>query len=417
MTQCDRGNCKKDILRRTASGNVGLCEEHYQKFMFNQQNKEKKLLSICQYCGCSLAETRNEKYCSTGCRQKGSRKIPSDSVVSILSSSYSQHIDETIKRNPLSLGSITGPGDVVDFHQLYQIKARHQRSYAIPAYEGYQGKLKLVALLCIEICHMYPNGKGGANIAGNLIIAPELLNRRNRDIVPFQGHGFDGIKSTGEYIPFSGSLYEGLVERFGSVAVNNSLAKITPVKRFHGNAVREIDFSGIDQLLPLFTLLHEELWRLGYRKITECLAEIRQLYPYYPLYLELLAVIGFHAVLSGDPDRFMALLCRVFNKYFGFTSRISRPHKRCAGLMYLLLRKYLRRYFSVEIESKEAVVAFYNKFYSQEIVSVSPVKDLVICYQYSRGVRRSTSTFFYISPQDKDNSIELWHLIGGDLPF
>ena len=82
---------------------------------------------------------------------------------------------------------------------------------------------------------MYPNGKGGANIAGNLIIAPELLNRRNRDIVPYQGHGFGGIKSIGEDISFSGSLYEGLVERFGSVAVNNSLAKITPVKRFHGN--------------------------------------------------------------------------------------------------------------------------------------------------------------------------------------
>ncbi|MCH0769511.1 hypothetical protein LNM76_17750 [Klebsiella pneumoniae] len=417
MTQCDRGNCKKNILRRTASGNVGLCEEHYQKFIFNQENKEKKMLSICQCCGCSLAETRNEKYCSTACRQKGSRKINTNNTVSILNSSYWKHINSAYVRNPFVLDSITGPEDVVDFHHLYQIKARHQRSYAIPAYEGYQGKLKLVALLCIEICHMYPNGKGGANIAGNLIIAPELLNRRNRDIVPFQGHGFDGIKSTGEYIPFSGSLYEGLVERFGSVVVNNSLAKITPVKRFHGNAVREIDFSGIDQLLPLFTLLHEELWRLGYRKITECLAEIRQLYPYYPLYLELLAVIGFHAVLSGDPDRFMALLCRVFNKYFGFTSRISGPHKRCAGLMYLLLRKYLRRYFSVEIESKEAVVAFYNKFYSQEIVSVSPVKDLVICYQYSRGVRRSTSTFFYISPQDKDNSIELWHLIGGDLPF
>lgn len=305
----------------------------------------------------------------------------------------------------------------MDFHHLYQIKSRHQRSYAIPAYDGYQGKLKLVALLCTEICHMYPNGKGGANIAGNLIIAPKLINRRNRDVIPYQGHGFEGIKSIGEYISFSGSLYEGLVERFGSVAVNDSLSKIIPVKRFHGNAVREIEFSGIEQLLPLFSLLYEELWRLGYLEITECLAEIRQLYPYYPLYLELLAVIGFHAVLSGDPDRFMALLCRVFKNYFGFASRISSPHKRCAGLMYLLLRKYLRRYFSVEIESKEAVVAFYNKFYSQKIVALSPVEELVICYQYSRGVRRSTSTFFYISPQDKDKPIELWRLIGGDLPF
>jgi len=320
-------------------------------------------------------------------------------------------------RNPLVLGSITGPEDIVDFHHLYQIKACHQRSYAIPSYEGYQGMLKPVAMLCVEICHLYPNGKGGANIAENFFIAPELLNRRNRDMIPYQGNGFGGIKAEGQYIPFNGSPYDGLVECFGPVAVNDALANITPVKRFHGNVVREIEFSGIEPLLPLFTLLYEELWRLGHSNIAECLLEIRQLYSYYPLYLELLAIIGFHAVLSGDPDRFMALLCRVFNKYFGHTSRISSPHKQCAGLMYLLLRKYLRRYFSVEIGSKEAVVAFYNKFYSQEIVALSPVEDLVICYQYSRGVRRSTSTFFYIPLQDKDHPIELWRLIGGDLPF
>lgn len=417
MTQCDRGNCKKDILRRTASGNAGLCEEHYRTFLFNQQNQERRSLSICQYCGSSLAATRNEKYCSTGCRQKGSRKIPSDSVISILGSSYSHHINETIKRNPLSLNSITRAEDVVDFHQLYQIKARHQRSYAIPAYEGYQGKLKPVALLCIEICHMYPNGKGGANIVDNLIIAPELINRRNRDVIPYQGHGFGGIKSVGENISYSGSLYEGLVERFGSFVVNDALSKITPVKRFHGNAVREIEFSNIEQSLPLFTLLYEEIWRLGHRGIAKNLGEIRQLYPYYPLYLELLAIIGFHSVLSGDPDGFMAILCRVFNKYFSHASRIASPHKRCSGLMYLLLKKYLLRYFSVKIESKEAVVAFYNKFYSQEVVALSPIEDKVICYLYSRGIRRSTSTFFYIPPQDKEKPFELWRFIGGDLPF
>lgn len=417
MTQCDRSNCKNEILKRTTSGNAGLCEKHYQTFLFNKQNQERRLLSICQYCSGSLAETRNEKYCSAACRQKGSRKINADNTVSILNSSYWKHINSTYIRNPFVLGSINGPEDVVNFHQLYQIKARHQRSYAIPAYEGYQGKLKLVALLCIEICHIYPNGKGGANIAGNLIIAPEFINRRNRDVIPYQGHGFGGIKSVGKNISYSRSLYEGLVERFGSFSVNDALSKITPVKRFHGNAVREIEFSNIEQSLPLFTLLYEELWRLGHREIAKNLAEFRQLYPYYPLYLELLAIIGFYAVLSGDPDGFMAILCRVFNKYFSHTSLISSPHKRCAGLMHIVLRKYLLRYFSVKIESKEAVVDFYNKFYSQEVVALSTIDDQIICYQYSRGIRRSTSTFFYIPPQDKEKPIELWRLIGGDLPF
>ncbi|EJO6495061.1 TPA: hypothetical protein ACTV4G_003655 [Citrobacter freundii] len=417
MAQCDRSNCKKDIIRRTSAGDAGLCDEHHQTFLFNEQNKERRLLLICQCCDCSLADTRNEKYCSTKCRQKGSRKINSDSFFSILSSSYWTHIYNTFIRNPLVLGSITGLDDVVDFHQLYQIKSRHQRSYAIPSYEGYQGNLKLVALLCIEICHMYPNGKGGENIADNLIIAPELINRRNRDVAPFQGHGFGGIKSTGEYIPLRGSLYDGLVERFGSDAVNDALSKITPVKRFYGNAVREIEFSGLDQSLPLFTLLHEELWRLGYRVIAECLGELRQLYPYYPLYLELLAILGFHAVLSGDPDRFMTLLRRLFNKYFGQTSRISSPHKQCAGVMYLLLRKYLLRYFNVEIENRDAVVAFYNGFYSQEIIAPGDAEDEVVCYRYSTGVKHSATTFFYLPPQDKDHPVELWRLIGGDLPF
>ncbi|MFT2937623.1 hypothetical protein [Enterobacter sp. 03-F-08-SI-ECC] len=416
MTQCDRSNCKKDILRRTSAGDAGLCDDHYQTFLFNEQNKARRLLLVCQSCGCSLAETRNEKYCSTKCRQKGSRKINSDSFFSILSSSYWIHIFNTIIRNILALGSIEGPEDIVDFHQLYQIKYRHQRSYAIPSYDGYQGKLKPVALLCVQICHMYPNGKGGANVAGNLIIAPEFINRRNSDIIPYQENGFGGIKSTGEYTPFSGSLYDGLVERFGSDAVNDAFSKITPVKRFYGNAVREIEFSGLDKSLPLFTLLYEELWRLGYKEIAECLGELRQLYPYYPLYLELLAILGFHAVLSGDPDRFMTLLCRLFNKYFGQTSRISSPHKQCAGVMYLLLRKYLLRYFNVEIENRNALVAFYDGFYSQEIIAPGDAEDEVVCYRYFNGIKRSATTFFYVPPWKKE-SVDLWRLMGDDITF
>ena len=416
MTQCDRNNCRRKVSRLSATGKADLCEYHYQRFQINQKNKERRLLSTCQYCGHSLAETRNKQYCSAACRQKDSRKINTNNTVSILDSSYLKHINSTYIRNPFILGSITGPEDVVDFHQLYQIKARHQRSYAIPAYEGYQGKLKLVALLCIEICHMYPNGKGGANIADNLIIAPELINRRNRDVIPYQGHGFDGIKSAGECIPFNGSLYDGLAEQYGVLRVNEELRRITPVRRFHGNVPREIVFGGIEQQLPLFTLLHGELWRLGHHRISECLGEIRQLFPEYPLYLELLAIVGFHAVLSGDPDRIMALLCRVFNKCFDATSLLREPHKQCIDLMYRLLRKYLRRYFNVEIDSREAVVTFYNGFYSQEIIAPGDADDEVVCYRYSTGVKHSATTFFYVPPQKKE-PVDLWRLMGEDLTF
>lgn len=416
MTQCDRSNCKKEILRRTEAGNAGFCEYHYQRFKSNQQKKEKRLLSTCQHCGISLAQTRNKQYCSAACRQKCSRKINTNNTVSILDSSYLKHINSTYIRNPFILGSITGPEDVVDFHQLYQIKARHQRSYTILTYEGGQEKLKLVALLCIEICHMYPNGNGGANIAGNLIIAPELINRRNRDAIPYQGHGFDGIKSAGEYIPFKGSLYDGLVEQYGVLTVNEELSKITPVRRFHGNVAREIEFSGMDKSLPLFTLLHGELWRLGHHRVSGCLMEIKQLFPEYPLYLELLAIVGFHAVLSGDPDRIMALLCRIFDKCFNINSSLREPHKQCICLMYRLLSKYLRRYFSIDIDNREAVVAFYNGFYSQEIIAPGDSEDEVVCYRYFTGVRRSATTFFYVPPQKKE-PVDLWRLMGADLTF
>lgn len=412
MTQCDRSNCRKKVSRRSATGKADLCEYHYQRFQSNQKNKERRLLSTCQYCGYSLAETRNKQYCSAACRQKGSRKINTNNTVSILDSSYWKHINSTLIRNPFMLGSITGPEDVVDFHRLYEIKSRHQRCYTISTYEGGHPKLKLVALLCIEICHMYPNGKGGANIVDNLIIAPELINRRNRDVIPYQGHGFDGIKSVGEYTPFKGSLYDGLVERYGILTVNEELSRITPVRRFHGNVPRKNEFDGIKQQLPLLTLLHEELWRLGHHKFSECLSELRQLFPEYPLYLELLAIVGFHAVLSGDPDRVMALLCRVFNKCFNITSSLREPHKQCINLMYRLLRKYLRRYFSVEIDDREAVVAFYNGFYSQEIIAPGDADDEVVCYRYCTGIKNSATTFFYVPPQKKE-IIDLWRLLGG----
>lgn len=234
--------------------------------------------------------------------------------------------------------------------------------------------------------------------------------------IPYQGQGFGGIQSTGELIPFNGSLYDSLTARFGSEEVNAALREITPAKRFYGNVPREIEFGGIEQQLPLFTLLHGELWRLGHNKISECLGEIRQLFPEYPLYLELLAIVGFHAVLSGDPDRVMALLCRVFNKCFDATSLLREPHKQCIDLMYRLLSKYLRRYFSVEVDDREAVVAFYNGFYSQEIIAPGDADDEVVCYRYCTGIKSSATTFFYV-PSQKKAPVDLWLLLGEDLTF
>lgn len=324
-------------------------------------------------------------------------------------------MENSIKRNLYLLGSVSNMTEIVNYYHLYLRKSHYQRSYTLPL-SDLQEKLTLAPLPFLDISHLYPNAKGGANTTENMIIAPSFINRRNNDAIPFQGQGFGGIQSTGELIPFNGSLYDSLTARFGSEEVNAALREITPAKRFYGNVPRNIEFGGIEQQLPLFTLLHGELWRLGHYKTSGCLGEIRQLFPEYPLYLELLAIVGFHAVLSGDPDRIMALLCRVFNKCFNINSSLREPHKQCIGLMYRLLSKYLRRYFSVEIDDREAVVAFYNGFYSQEIIAPGDSEDEVVCYRYFTGVRRSATTFFYV-PQQKKEPVDLWRLMGEDLTF
>lgn len=417
MTKCRRDNCDNLVSRFRLARQKRLCDDHYLIFLSGADKREWRKNTRCGYSPCqnTLSGTRNEKYCSAVCRQRDSRKFDNLNAESILSSSYWSHMENAIKRNLYLLGSVSKMGDIVNYYHLYIRKSRHQRSYT-PQRKGRYEEITLVPLFYLDISHLYPNAKGGASAAENLIIAPSFINRRNNDVIPYQGQGFGGVRSAGELIPFNGSLYDSLTARFGSEEVNTALSEITPAKCFYGNVPREIEFGGIEQQLPLFTLLHEELWRLGHHKTSECLSEIRQLFPEYPLYLELLAIVGFHAVLSGDPDRIMALLCRIFNKCFNSTSLLREPHKKYLSLMYCFLRKYLIRYFSVETDNREAVVAFYNGFYSQEIIAPGDAEDEVLCYRYSIGIKSYTSTFFYVPPQKKE-PVDLWRLMGDDLTF
>ncbi|EBG2974467.1 hypothetical protein EL44_10970 [Salmonella enterica] len=364
-----------------------------------------RLLSKCDYCKRPLTETRNIKYCCVECRQKGSRKIPSNGTLSILGSSYFQHIEKTIKRNPFKLGSITSLEDILDYYHLYIRKARHQRSYAIPAYEGYQGTLKPVGLLFLEVCHQLPNSKGGANTSANMIIAPKFINNQINDAIPYQYGNYPGIKSTRECIPFSGSLFDGLVEQYGLPAVTAQLSKITPAKRFYGTVVRDIKFNGIDNELPLSTLLHEELWRLGHKRIAECLENSRKMFSYYPLYLELLAIVCFYTVLTGDADDVIGFICRLFHRCFAKT--VSNSHQRYTELIYLLLSRYLYKYFSVKVVDRDAVVRFYNSLYSKEIIAPGETENEVLCYRYRSGSRCSKTTVFFPSSWKKDNPDDL----------
>lgn len=423
MAKCRRNNCNNPLSRVKIAINERLCDTHYFTFSTNEARRKCRLNTKCAYerCQKKLAGTRNTKYCSALCRQRASRKLNVAHVDNILGSSYWRNTENAINRNPLNLGSITGMGDLVVIYGLYIRKAHHQRSYALPHHDDYQGKLKPVPLLFLELCHQYPNGKEGANTGENIIIAPKLINRRNNDSVPYQFNGFPGVKSIKSCIPLKGSLYSTLVTYHGLQAVTDALQEIIPAKRFYGDILRQVSFRGVDKELPLFTLLYEELWRLRHHDIAECLNSIKALFPYYPLYLELLAIIGFSAVLSGDPDKVMHRICRIFSWFFDEHARRNRfpscIHGQYVDVMYLFLRKYLRRYFDVDIANRQGVVAFYNRFYSKTVVDIGQFTDEISCYSYSMGRIRTVSTFFY-SPQDTiTNPEELLRFMGAELDF
>ncbi|NTZ36307.1 hypothetical protein EXW94_00805, partial [Enterobacter sp. JMULE2] len=99
----------------------------------------------------------------------------------------------------------------MNIYELYKLKAKHQRSYAVAVYEGSQRKYKPKALLNLEAAHLYPNGKGGANSPENLMIVPALINRRNGDALPYQHNGLAGIQASGEPYPMEGGMYEAMV--------------------------------------------------------------------------------------------------------------------------------------------------------------------------------------------------------------
>lgn len=315
------------------------------------------------------------------------------------------------------LRSIDSPMDTVDIYHLHIQKSRHQRSYAIYRDNKHQEGFTPVPLLELEVCHLFPNSLGGKNVINNLIIGPKYINRRNSNSIPYQGNGFDGVQATGTLIPCSGSLYDGLVEHFGLNSTEMALMTITPAKKFQGTTAREINFNGIDNSLPIFTLLHEQLWRLGHDKVATNLMDIKKMFPFYPLYLELLAIIGFHAALSGDPDRIMMIICRVFNKYFANHVLSHNPHNRFTAVLYLLLQKYLHRYFSVDIQDRDSVVNFYNGFYSQKVIAPGETEDQMLCYHYPHDNRPESSTYFHVEKTNNSSPVELWRLIGEDLTF
>lgn len=281
----------------------------------------------------------------------------------------------------------------MNIYELYKLKAKHQRSYAVAVYEGSQRKYKPKALLNLEAAHLYPNGKGGANSPENLMIVPALINRRNGDALPYQHNGLAGIQASGEPYPMEGGMYEAMVERFGLSEVREALGRLRPTKRFRGNAGRNVSLKSLNREQPIMLLLRFELIRIKLRSDSSRITDLQRLANFeYPLYVELLAIVIFHAILAGDPDRLLARIKRILNP---FNKRYST--ERVFIIMFALTGKYLWRYFGLNIASRHEMVNFYNSFYSVKVLEECLFSDdTVYCYSYSGGNIRKEKTCFVV---------------------
>lgn len=405
MAICIRKNCTIPVYGNIKERSKRLCKQHYAAYNKNRITKEARALSVCHYCGLSLAKMRNKKYCCKAHRQLGSRKLLGKIITDIIGFSYWGHIQHHIKRSPIELASISGVHDITGLYQLYQRKTKHQRSYVLAIEQSGVSKEKLkikpTPFLRLEICHFYPVNSGGKNTPDNLIIAPSRINRMLKDTIPYQGSLFPGLKVLRKKIPLNGSLYDGLVARFGKKVVDEELSSIGKQKHFHGNYAKQPGFGGMHHEFPLLMLLIEELLRLGHHDIVKFLQGIQRDYDsLLPIYVEVVAIIMFYAILTGDRDRFLMRFMRI-QRWFDDTALSTRHPFRAWGrdnyerCMYLLLRRYLRYFFGAAIESPQEIVDLYNSFFSLQVVDVGEMSEIV-SFSYFMGRQNKETTFFII---------------------
>lgn len=415
MKQCKIKSCGKVInyIRDTRRAYLaGYCNEHYTEYLLRKNQREEHARQVCANKGCNntLAGTRNQRYCSDACRRGSERRLDVSQLSEIMNWSYMQHIQRMIDRSPLKLGSVTCTDDIIALLGLYVRKASYQRSYAIDLLDS--GKYKPKPLLELELCHLYPVGAGGANIPDNIFIAPKFINRKNNSAIPCQAHTFRGIVLHGELIPVGDNLLAGLIDLYGVEAVTDTLSGLERPKRFHGSTCRDPKFKGFQHELPLFNLLRNELWRFKQYETTSMLFSIermKEISLHFPVYLELLAILGFCDVLSGERDRLLIRMCRIERAFFGAPAS-GKLSRRSGGIddykavMYRFIRKYLYRYFGVELERLDSVVAFYNAFFSLPVVGTGWNCGELVCYLYRDGVRHSETTGFF-TPDEKNVSL------------
>jgi len=376
MAICKRNNCTTKTGNSPAERILRLCPAHYQRKQVNAERRAKRTTLICQYpaCGISISDIRNQHYCCKEHRDKARRLIDDDAIVRLVKHSYWLNVEAILKNNPLGLGSINSPDDIADLIRLYQRKAGHQKAYNIlNGHRVTDTTKRLIPWLELELCHIYPNSKGGANTAKNIIIAPAAINRMMKDFIPCSKSGvLSGIKATETPQPVKSTLLKALKNKYGSYAIQEALSGVKHLAFADLSWSRRLFGTDIYAFPPLARLLKEEALRLDLLSLREILVctEASTWLQAGPAN-ELFVVAAFHALLNGDADCLLEQCYRLVNE-------IKVKHKRETQQIYrefqYLFSQYMARYFHTDISDHRACNCFYNRFFS-----VPPVTEYGIC--------------------------------------
>ncbi|AYW90628.1 hypothetical protein EGX47_04330 [Yersinia pseudotuberculosis] len=384
MAICCRKNCKRTMLTIGKAYHLRLCHVHFTRKKELENKRELKRNLQCVVCNMSIAITRNEKYCSNKCKGIGLRSIEDDIMLAITRHSYWLNIERCIKSNPLQLNSINKLQDIADIYLLYKIKSKWQHSFNFFLGEKrtsikFKNEHKLVPFMELELCHRYPNSKGGMNTDKNIIIGPAFINRMLKDIVPLQTKKgeLNGEKGEGKIISVRTGLIKSLKCNFESVDIYELFNKIGNVPSFNGIDKRDVSFAELYNKNFIFDLLIEEVKRLKLMEVKEILVILKKMlflsFNYYtslviihPYHLDIVSLIFFHSILSGDKDSFIALSLKLF---INGERNVLKKHLRRHHMMYYLLtaKKYVVANFGLHFDGSndhDIAIVLYSKVFS-----------------------------------------------------
>jgi len=370
---CKRPGCREPVYPHPVAEKDYLCEMHFYKRSENTARRIARKNKVCQRAGCkqSLGDSRNRKYCSDRCRFQGRRLRNDDHTLRTTQHSYWKNAERLIKENPHGTGSLRAQEDIAGVINLYQHKARHQRSYSDcqPSPLSGRARPKLVPLLKLDLCHLYPNSLGGENSARNIIIAPSFINKLVGNKVPVSErypvlNGFRTYKKQ----PLTQSLYRYVVENSNENNIQAFFRSLGKLKTFTFNQVRDPDISNIPACLPFFTLLQEELLRLGMSNIVNRLKKMNEVFALEALDLEIIALCLFYCLLTGDkPGLIREVELFSLIKDYTIGKKILRSEKHPDLIRKRWEKKIIRfvsRYFHCDITTKTKMTAFYNSFFT-----------------------------------------------------